>query len=87
MFFYSGSDGVPNTSDWLIKILPSNSRVGVDPYLIRARQFATMAKRLQNNGHELVPIQQNLVDAVWRNKPVMKTKPLEAIEKQFSGKK
>ncbi|KPP70686.1 Xaa-Pro aminopeptidase 1-like [Scleropages formosus] len=55
--------------DWLISVLPENSRVGVDPWIIAADQWKSMAKALSGAGHSLVAVQENLIDAIWVDRP------------------
>jgi len=37
---YPGLKETPSQEDWLISILPENSKVGVDPWIIAAGRFA-----------------------------------------------
>uniref|UniRef100_A0A8C7I1W8 Xaa-Pro aminopeptidase 1 n=1 Tax=Oncorhynchus kisutch TaxID=8019 RepID=A0A8C7I1W8_ONCKI len=48
--------------DWLISVLPENSTVGVDPWIIAADQWKNMSKALASAGHSLVAVQDNLID-------------------------
>lgn len=82
-----GEPEVPSIEDWLMNILPANSRVGIDPFLVEASEFRRIAERLGTKGHKIISVQQNLVDLVWENRPVLKTKPLEKLEYRFSGKR
>lgn len=84
---FTGQPEVPAIEEWLVNILPANSRVGIDPFLVQATEFKRLYDYLSTKGHKLVSVQQNLVDLVWKNRPVMKTKPLEILEYRFSGKR
>uniref|UniRef100_A0A8C7T3K1 X-prolyl aminopeptidase (aminopeptidase P) 1, soluble n=1 Tax=Oncorhynchus mykiss TaxID=8022 RepID=A0A8C7T3K1_ONCMY len=55
--------------DWLISVLPENSTVGVDPWIIAADQWKNMSKALASAGHSLVAVQDNLIDAIWMDRP------------------
>lgn len=82
---FVGQPNVPSYDEWLIKILPPNSRIGIDPFLIQASEFHRIHDKLQEKGHKLLAIPQNLVDLVWKNRPQPKLKPLEPLELRFSG--
>lgn len=81
----SGMPNVPSVQEWLINTLKENSRVGIDPYLIQAKAYHEFGEFLESNGHQLVTVQTNLVDVVWKNRPELKLKELEPIEPTFSG--
>lgn len=80
-----GMPSVPSIEQWLVETLPANSRVGIDPFLITSKRFQKLDEYLKANGHKLESVQQNLVDAVWKNRPELKLKELEPIEHTFSG--
>lgn len=82
-----GQLDTPSIEEWLVKVLPPNSRIGIDPFLLQATEFKRLSDYLGTKGHKLEHISQNLVDLVWVNRPAMKTKPLEALERRFSGKR
>lgn len=85
----AGKPEVPTIEEWLVNgnVLPANSRVGIDPFLIEAAEFHRMSEYLSARGHKMVSIQQNLVDLVWKNRPVLTKKPLEKLDYRFSGKR
>lgn len=84
--YFVGQPEVPSIEEWLVSIMPPNSRVGMDPFLMLASEFQRITEYLESKGHKLVSVQQNLVDLVWK-RPVLKTKPLEKLEYRFSGKR
>lgn len=81
----TGLPTTPRMEEWLVETLPSNSRVGIDPFLIRAKEFHQLDAYLETYGHKLIAVQQNLVDVVWKNRTELKLKDLEPIEHTFSG--
>lgn len=54
---------------------------------MQASNFEQLSNKLQEKGHKLVAIQQNLVDIVWKNRPKLRLRPLEPLEQRFSGMK
>uniref|UniRef100_A0A8C9T7T5 Xaa-Pro aminopeptidase 1 n=1 Tax=Scleropages formosus TaxID=113540 RepID=A0A8C9T7T5_SCLFO len=71
--------------DWLISVLPENSRVGVDPWIIAADQWKSMAKALSGAGHSLVAVQENLIDAIWVDRPARPSTQLIALGLKYTG--
>ena len=49
--------------------MPSNGRVGVDPFLMSASAWETLYTKLDDYGFQLVPVSENLVDLVWKDRP------------------
>merc|ERR1719233_2607265 len=54
----------PSQAEWLCTSLVSGN-VGVDPMLMSATAWASLADRLDGGGIQLVPVQDNLVDIAW----------------------
>ncbi|XP_077205793.1 xaa-Pro aminopeptidase 1 [Paroedura picta] len=80
-----GLKDVPTQEDWLVSVLPQGSKVGVDPFIIPADQWKRMSKVLKSAGHALVPIEDNLIDAIWTGRPTRPCKPLMALGLSFTG--
>uniref|UniRef100_A0AAR2J4N1 X-prolyl aminopeptidase (aminopeptidase P) 1, soluble n=2 Tax=Pygocentrus nattereri TaxID=42514 RepID=A0AAR2J4N1_PYGNA len=80
-----GLKETPSQEDWLISVLPENSKVGVDPWIIAADQWKAMAKALSGAGHSLVAVQDNLIDAVWEDRPVRPSTQLSALGLKYTG--
>lgn len=82
-------DGLPDTptqGEWLCEVLPANGRVGVDPFLLSADAWKTLRKKLKSDGHVLIPIEKDLVDAVWDDRPPRPVNPVMVQPLQWSGK-
>lgn len=71
--------------DWLISVLPENSKVGVDPWIIAADQWKNMSKALSSAGHSLVAVQDNLIDAIWEDRPTRPSTKLIALGLKYTG--
>ncbi|CAG2171919.1 unnamed protein product, partial [Oppiella nova] len=78
--------GTPTQGEWLCKKLPSGSRVGVDPFVISYETWKPLAAQLESAGHTLVPINDNLVDEVWDNRPSPPNKTVDPLPLVFAGK-
>lgn len=78
-----GMAAVPTIKEYLVQ-LPKNSRIGIDPFLINGKKYLDLEAYLKGHDYELVSV-KNLVDEVWTDRPELKLKELEPIEKAFSG--
>ena len=47
--------------------------------------WKTLHQQLVADGHTLVPIEQNLIDAIWENKPKRPHNPVFVHPLRFSG--
>uniref|UniRef100_A0A8D3BTM3 X-prolyl aminopeptidase (aminopeptidase P) 1, soluble n=1 Tax=Scophthalmus maximus TaxID=52904 RepID=A0A8D3BTM3_SCOMX len=80
-----GLKETPSQEDWLISILPENSKVGVDPWIFAADQWKNMSKALSSAGHSLVVVQDNLIDAVWTDRPKRPSTRLRTLGLDYTG--
>lgn len=78
-----GTPDVPTYDQWL----PGQIRVGIDPFLIDAAGFGTMATALTASGSVLVEVLPNLVDEIWTDKPVQSYPEIQPLAIEFSGKR
>ena len=58
-----------SVADWLKANLSAGQRIGYDPWLMTRAQVRQIAKGLDAVGAELVPVERNLVDAIWTDRP------------------
>uniref|UniRef100_A0A674PLV7 Xaa-Pro aminopeptidase 1 n=1 Tax=Takifugu rubripes TaxID=31033 RepID=A0A674PLV7_TAKRU len=80
-----GLKETPSQEDWLISVLPENSKVGVDPWIIAADQWKNMSKALTGAGHSLVAMQDNLIDVVWTDRPERPSTQLRTLGLEYTG--
>ncbi|NXJ63748.1 XPP1 aminopeptidase, partial [Rostratula benghalensis] len=80
-----GLKDTPTQEDWLVSVLPEGSKVGVDPFIIPADQWKRMSKALRSAGHDLVPVQENLIDTIWTDCPQRPCKPLITLDLSYTG--
>lgn len=73
-------------SEWLIKVLPPNSRVGVDPFLMSYATWKPLATSLEDAGHELVPVPENLIDLVWEDRPPPPQNAINPLADKYTGR-
>ena len=86
ILFSLGIPSTPTQGAWLAKNLPVGSRVGVDPRLMSKDQWTPLSKTLVSSGHSLIPIQPNLIDILWDEKPLPPRNSIEPLGIEFTGK-
>ncbi|GFT79731.1 xaa-Pro aminopeptidase 1 [Trichonephila clavipes] len=72
-----GITGTPTFDEFLADVLPMGSHVD---------SWNTLFKELKIKGHSLVPVEKNLVDVIWENKPVRPLNKVDYLQAK-SGKK
>ncbi|RUS34439.1 peptidase M24, structural domain-containing protein [Jimgerdemannia flammicorona] len=82
-----GLPDVPTWQEYVVKALPSGSRVGIDSTLITVADACTLTDSLSAVGSVLAPIEKNLVDIVWGDeKPVPPKNPVVVHPLKYAGK-
>ncbi|XP_064089431.1 xaa-Pro aminopeptidase 1-like isoform X2 [Macrobrachium nipponense] len=78
----------PNELEWLGMTLLPRSRVGADPKLIGAETWLTVSNLLQYYGLEVVEVEENLVDLIWKTdgRPDYVSDPIFIHELKYAGK-
>ncbi|HEX3676404.1 MAG TPA: aminopeptidase P family protein [Sphingomicrobium sp.] len=79
---------VPETSttQWLEEHAPEGARIGYDPWL-HTRDWVKKAKEaLASRGAELVPVERNPIDEIWKDRPEASKAHLVVQSDQHAGK-
>ena len=79
---------VPETSttQWLQEHAPEGARIGYDPWL-HTRDWVKKAKEaLAPRGAELVPVDKNPIDEIWKDRPEASKAHLVVQPDQYAGK-
>lgn len=83
-------EGSPNVDPWFKAVVEhakaEKVNIGVDPKLIRASIVESMKEKLLGSGVELKAISENLVDAVWPNKPALPADKVISLPESVTGK-
>jgi len=69
---------------WMKASLPSDARIGFDPWLHTIGEMRSMREALVRRGVELVPV-GNLVDKIWQDRPAPPVKPVTIHPLQYAG--
>ncbi|BGP19534.1 hypothetical protein JCM10213v2_007629 [Rhodosporidiobolus nylandii] len=86
-----GAPSVPSWTEWLSSpahsssLLPRGSKVGLDPQLLAISDYTSLAPSLASSGVELVPVRENLVDAVWEDQPKRPREEVFVLGEEFAG--
>ncbi|MDZ5698177.1 aminopeptidase P family protein [Chelativorans sp. M5D2P16] len=70
---------------WMKANLSKNARVGFDPWLHTIGEIRRLRAALEKTGAEVVPLEQNLVDAVWDDRPGPPAEPVRIHPLAYAG--
>jgi len=80
--------GLPDTStlaEWLTKNMKSGSRIAVDANLITYSEWRRINKEIKYKGINLVPLDTNLIDRMWSDRPAIPSNPVKPLNIKFTG--
>lgn len=77
--------GCPRYFDWLTTNCPPGSRIGYDPYLLPANAAKNRTTSFESSGLHFVPIEVNLVNVIWADRPPLSTFPVRLHDLTFTG--
>lgn len=81
-----GEPDVPTWQEWLTQSLSSGARVGVDPKVIGVEEAQKLIEDLQLLDISFVALPENLVAAVWEDRPERPQKPITSLPDSLTGK-
>jgi Xaa-Pro aminopeptidase len=70
---------------WLIDNA-ADKRVGTDPRVMTVTEKKLWKHSLKSVNGELVSVDENLVDAIWDDRPALQHNPILVLEEKYSGK-
>ncbi|MEO8181864.1 MAG: aminopeptidase P family protein [Deltaproteobacteria bacterium] len=70
---------------WLEQALSSGERLGYDPRVHTPANLESLKAAAERVGASLVPLESNLVDALWKDRPAEPLGPLELYPESFAG--
>ncbi|MCW5736435.1 MAG: aminopeptidase P family protein [Enhydrobacter sp.] len=70
---------------WIVANLPKGGRLGFDPWLQTVDGHERFARAAARAGGSFVPVEQNPIDAVWRNRPAPPLAPVLPHPVEFAG--
>ncbi len=78
--------GIPQTPDilpWIISILKSGAKVGINPQMFSMNAFVDMQKLLNSYQLELVSV--DLIQQIWKDRPTLPSTPMFIYGAEFAG--
>src|SRR5579859_439424 len=81
---YNSGDTTPEA--WLADQLAAKDRVSYDPKLYTKHMLGRMQKLLEKKSIKLVPA-QNLIDAIWADRPPAPSSPVFIHDIRYAGEK
>ena len=70
---------------WIAENLPKGGRLGFDPWLQTVDGHERFARAAARAGGEFVAVEQNPIDAVWRDRPAAPLAPMLPHPVEFAG--
>ena len=80
-----GQHGVPSIARFLADVSPQR-KVGYDPSLHSPAEAKELAEAVTAAGGTLVAVADNLVDAIWADRPALPSTPISVWPTEFSGR-
>jgi len=71
--------------EWLKTNGSKSMRLGFDPWLHTIEDIRTIRKAVEKAGVELVPLERNLIDAIWDDRPAPPAEPVRIHPLKFAG--
>lgn len=71
--------------DYLCAVLAKKSKVGIDLNCVSYNYYQDLKKQLGIAGIEIVPLNENLFDKVWEDRPAASYQPIELYPDEFNG--
>ncbi|KAG2236194.1 xaa-Pro aminopeptidase [Thamnidium elegans] len=81
-----GLPGVPTWQEYLIKHVPANSTIGIDPSVITVQDATSLNQELSLIGSKLVFVEKNPVDQIRQDRPERPSEPIRVHPIQYAGK-
>ena len=72
--------------EWLAENLGKDERLGYDPRLHAVREMKRLRKAVQKADARLVPVEQNLIDLIWKDQPAAPLKGAQLHPLEFAGR-
>jgi Xaa-Pro aminopeptidase len=70
---------------WLGERMTAGSRIAYDPWLHTPAQIAALEEAIAGTGALLVPVMDNLIDAVWADQPAPPLGPVRPYPEELAG--
>lgn len=72
-------------TEWLTKNMKTGSIIGVDANLITYSEWRRINKEIKYKGIKLLPLDTNLIDRMWSDRPAVPSNPIKPLNINFTG--
>eukprot|EP00358_Blepharisma_japonicum_P006562 CAMPEP_0202940690 /NCGR_PEP_ID=MMETSP1395-20130829/821_1 /ASSEMBLY_ACC=CAM_ASM_000871 /TAXON_ID=5961 /ORGANISM="Blepharisma japonicum, Strain Stock R1072" /LENGTH=580 /DNA_ID=CAMNT_0049635313 /DNA_START=41 /DNA_END=1783 /DNA_ORIENTATION=+ len=79
------TSGVPTYYEWCIQNLPKDSIIGYDPSIVTADAAINRTKYFVDKGYQFLPIERNIVNEIWENRPELSQEPIIIFDEKYAG--
>lgn len=79
------TDGPKDWVEWLVD-RAKDSRIGIDARMLSHAKAAELNNQLSSKGSKLIYPPQNLIDLIWKDKPLRSKEPIFIHPMEFTGK-
>eukprot|EP00268_Persea_americana_P057456 TRINITY_DN68889_c0_g1_i1.p1 TRINITY_DN68889_c0_g1~~TRINITY_DN68889_c0_g1_i1.p1 ORF type:complete len:630 (-),score=124.69 TRINITY_DN68889_c0_g1_i1:338-2227(-) len=76
----------PAVETWIADNLPSDAAIGVDPWCISVDTARRWELAFSKNKQKLIQLTTNLVDEVWKNRPLLEIYPVVVQPLEYAGR-
>jgi Xaa-Pro aminopeptidase len=73
-------------SSWIAEKLAKGGSVGYDPSLHTIKEIERLTETLAKSGIKLVPVETNLIDAIWQDRPKPAATPVVPHAIEYAGR-
>ncbi|KAJ4311562.1 hypothetical protein N0V94_007890 [Neodidymelliopsis sp. IMI 364377] len=81
-----GIQDVPTIQEWTVERVEGGKVVAVDPSVVTAVDARKLAEKIKKKGGEYRAVDDNLIDAIWKNRPSRPSEKVIVQPLDFSGK-
>lgn len=71
---------------WIAGAAPKGGRIGYDPWLHGKTEIDALSARLAAAGLEAVPVETNLIDEIWEDRPAPPAAPIRPYPEALAGR-
>ncbi|WP_295809383.1 aminopeptidase P family protein [uncultured Nitratireductor sp.] len=71
--------------EWIAENAPQGCRIGFDPWLHTIAEVRALREKAETRGVEIVPVDDNLVDGVWNDRPSAPLTQARIQSKDYAG--
>lgn len=80
-----GVKGVPTLEEFIVEHLPEDGKLGFDGRVVDAKLGKKLEEEISKK-RATISYEEDLVDAVWKNRPALSKEPAFLLEEKYSGK-